>query len=99
VLPSTSKAAWTVFMGGIILVSLTYCTFSMFHQFEFHIHIILDWACGGQFNRCFEFVQLLAMTFKSAQIDVVVFFDGTLKENKKMRMERNDIRQRTISVC
>jgi hypothetical protein len=39
------------------------------------------------------------MTFKSAQIDVIVFFDGTLKENKKMRIERNDIRQRTISVC
>lgn len=57
-----------------------------------------DWACGGQFNRCFEFVQLLASAFQSAQIDVVVFFDGTLKENKKLQMERNDFRQKTISV-
>lgn len=58
----------------------------------------LDWACGGQMNRCFEFVQLLASAFDAAQMDVVVFFDGTLKENKKLQMERNDFRQKTISV-
>lgn len=57
-----------------------------------------DWACGGQFNRCFEFVQLLAVAFQSAQMDVIVFFDGTLKENKRLQMERNDFRQKTISV-
>lgn len=57
-----------------------------------------DWACGGQFNRCFEFVQLLATAFQSAQTDIIVFFDGTLKENKKLQMERNDFRQRTVSV-
>ncbi|CRK95071.1 CLUMA_CG008549, isoform A [Clunio marinus] len=57
-----------------------------------------DWACGGQFNRCFEFVQLLANAFQSAQMEVIVFFDGTLKENKKLQLERNDFRQKTISV-
>lgn len=57
-----------------------------------------DWACGGQFNRCFQFVQLLAAAFQSAQMDVVIFFDGTLKENKKLQLERNDFRQRTVSV-
>jgi hypothetical protein len=57
-----------------------------------------DWACGGQFNRCFQFVQLLSAAFQSAQMDVVIFFDGTLKENKKLQFERNDYRQRTISV-
>lgn len=57
-----------------------------------------DWACGGQFNRCFEFVQLLASAFQAAQMDVIVFFDGTLKENKKLQLERNDFRQKTISV-
>lgn len=74
-------------------------TFILRRLINFFFNFFVDWACGGQFNRCFEFVQLLAMTFKSAQIDVIVFFDGTLKENKKMRIERNDIRQRTISVC
>lgn len=63
-----------------------------------YIDNFVDWACGGQFNRCFEFVQLLVMALKSAHIDVTVFFDGTLKENKKMQIERNDVRQRTISV-
>lgn len=57
-----------------------------------------DWACGGQFNRCFQFVQLLANAFQAAQMDVIVFFDGTLKENKKLHLERNDFRQKTISV-
>lgn len=59
---------------------------------------LLDWACGGQFNRCFEFVQLLANAFQAAQIDIIVFFDGTLKENKRLQIERNDFRQKTISV-
>jgi hypothetical protein len=43
-------------------------------------------------------VQLLAAAFQAAQMDVVVFFDGTLKENRKMQMERNEFRQKTISV-
>lgn len=43
-------------------------------------------------------MQLLVQAFQAAQMDVVIFFDGTLKENKKLQMERNDYRQRTISV-
>ena len=43
-------------------------------------------------------MQLLVQAFQAAQMDVIVFFDGTLKENKKVQMERNDYRQRTISV-
>jgi len=31
-------------------------------------------------------------------MDIIVFFDGTMKENKKLQMERNDFRQKTISV-
>lgn len=62
------------------------------------LKLYLDWACGGQFNRCFQFVQLLVNAFQAAQMDVIIFFDGTLKENKKLQMERNDFRQRTISV-
>jgi hypothetical protein len=31
-------------------------------------------------------------------MEVTVFFDGTLRENKKLQLERNDFRQRTISV-
>jgi hypothetical protein len=31
-------------------------------------------------------------------MEVIVFFDGTLKENKKLAMDRNDFRQKTISV-
>jgi hypothetical protein len=43
-------------------------------------------------------VQLLVNAFEAAEMDVVIFFDGTLKENKKLQMDRNDFRQRTISV-
>lgn len=57
-----------------------------------------DWACGGQWNRAYQFVQLLANAFNVAHIEVIAFFDGTLKEHKKQSFERNDFRQKTISV-
>ncbi|XP_055378295.1 constitutive coactivator of PPAR-gamma-like protein 1 isoform X2 [Condylostylus longicornis] len=57
-----------------------------------------DWACGGQWNRAYQFVQLLGTAFKNAHIEVIAFFDGTLKKNKKLTMERNDFRQKTASV-
>lgn len=57
-----------------------------------------DWACGGQWNRAYQFVQLLANAFKNAHVEVIAFFDGTLKKNKKLTTERNDFRQKTISV-
>lgn len=57
-----------------------------------------DWACGGQWNRAYQFVQLLVNAFATAHIEVTAFFDGTLKENKKHNQERNEIRQRTLYV-
>ncbi|XP_055678273.1 constitutive coactivator of PPAR-gamma-like protein 1 homolog isoform X3 [Lutzomyia longipalpis] len=57
-----------------------------------------DWACGGQWNRAYQFVQLLANAFSSAQIEIIAFFDGTLRENKRLDGERSDFRQKTISV-
>ncbi|XP_059611488.1 constitutive coactivator of PPAR-gamma-like protein 1 [Phlebotomus argentipes] len=57
-----------------------------------------DWACGGQWNRAYQFVQLLANAFSTAQIEIIAFFDGTLRENKRLEGERNDFRQKTISV-
>lgn len=57
-----------------------------------------DWACGGQWNRCLQFVQLLATAFNTAHIEVVAFFDGTLKENKRLQHEHNDYRQKALSV-
>lgn len=62
------------------------------------LYISPDWACGGQWNRAYQFVQLLANAFTAAHMEVVVFFDGTLKENKKHTQERNEFRQRTLSV-
>lgn len=59
---------------------------------------MLDWACGGQWNRAYQFCQLLANAFKQANIDIIAFFDGTLKEHKKTTIEHNDFRQRTNSV-
>lgn len=57
-----------------------------------------DWACGGQFNRAYQFVRLLIDAFNAAHIEVIAFFDGTLKENKKLHAERAEHRQKTISV-
>lgn len=57
-----------------------------------------DWACGGQWNRAYQFVRLLIDAFSASHIEVVVFFDGTLKENKNTATERMDVRQKTVSV-
>lgn len=57
-----------------------------------------DWACGGQWNRALQFVQLLSNAFNTAQIEVIAFFDGTMKENKRLQIERNDFRQKALSV-
>lgn len=59
---------------------------------------ISDWACGGQWNRAYQFVRLLVDAFNAAHIELIAFFDGTLKENKKSHTERVEIRQKTISV-
>lgn len=60
--------------------------------------IRLDWACGGQWNRAYQFVRLLVDAFNAAHIELIAFFDGTLKENKKSHPDRVEIRQKTISV-
>lgn len=36
--------------------------------------------------------------FNAAHIELIAFFDGTLKENKKHHTERVETRQKTISV-
>lgn len=65
---------------------------------EFKFLLFLDWACGGQWNRAYQFVQLLVNAFTAAHIDIIAFFDGTLKENKKNVHECNEFRQKTTSV-
>lgn len=57
-----------------------------------------DWACGGQWSRAYQFVQLLHTAFKNAHVEIHAFFDGSLKKNKKTASERNDFRQKTLSV-
>lgn len=86
------------FYGGYYSGKCPHMSYDYSNNKTFKFLLYTDWACGGQFNRCFEFVQLLAAAFQAAQMEVIVFFDGTLKENKKMQMERNDFRQKTISV-
>lgn len=60
--------------------------------------LFLDWACGGQWNRAYQFVQLLVVAFQKAQIEITAFFDGTLRENKRWTQERIDTRERTLAV-
>lgn len=45
-----------------------------------------------------QFVQLLTNAFKMAHIELVVFFDGTLKDNKRLQAEHNEYRQKVLSV-
>lgn len=57
-----------------------------------------DWACGGQWNRAYQFVSLLLNAFMTANIEIVAFFDGTTQENKRRRSVRAENRERANSV-
>lgn len=57
-----------------------------------------DWACGGQWNRALQFVQLLSNAFNLSNIEVIVFFDGTFKGNKILREEQSEVRHKIIAV-
>lgn len=60
--------------------------------------LFLDWACGGQWNRAYQFVHLLVGAFQKANIEVVAFFDGSLRENKRWTAQRAETRERTLAV-
>lgn len=58
-----------------------------------------DWACGGQWNRAYQFVQLLVNAFDVANIEVIVFFDGSLHDRRRGQLaDAKETRQKTISV-
>lgn len=83
----------------VAIIQVNKCTFcSLFNYIANFMDSLVDWACGGQWNRAYQFVQLLANAFNVAHIEVIAFFDGTLKEHKKQSFERNQFRQKTISV-
>lgn len=93
----TSKIVSTDFTEDIIpVISISLWTSE--RKFEVNIFCIVDWACGGQWNRAYQFVQLLVNAFTSAHVELVVFFDGTLKENRCLTTERIEYRQKTASV-
>lgn len=58
----------------------------------------IDWACGGQWNRAYQFVALLVNAFDMANIEIVAFFDGTLSERVRNESQQKEVRQKTISV-
>ncbi|XP_065673474.1 constitutive coactivator of PPAR-gamma-like protein 1 homolog isoform X3 [Hydra vulgaris] len=41
----------------------------------------IDWVCGGQWSELFQNVDKFVRAFRQADIELVVFFDGTLNEN------------------
>lgn len=40
------------------------------------LHIVSDWACGGQWNRMVTFLAEFVSSLQKANIDLVVFFNG-----------------------
>lgn len=89
-----------VFILYILISRIQYnLLFNFFCVSCFYINVkFSDWACGGQWNRAYQFVQLLANAFSAAHMEVIALFDGTLKENKKHSYERHEFRQKTLSV-
>lgn len=74
----TLKIVWIVSMAAIIRVNIERPVFCDSRQIRKLIVWFVDWACGGQWNRAFEFVRLLIEAFSTAHIELIVFFDGKL---------------------
>lgn len=43
-------------------------------------NFILDWACGGQWNRMVQFLSLLTRAIERGNIELAVVFNGTIEQ-------------------
>lgn len=86
------------YYSGELILNVNGWCLNEFNDWWFILCLYVDWACGGQWNRAYQFVRLLVDAFNAAHIELIAFFDGTLKENKKIHTDRVEIRQKTISV-
>ncbi|XP_063230763.1 constitutive coactivator of PPAR-gamma-like protein 1 homolog isoform X2 [Bacillus rossius redtenbacheri] len=41
-----------------------------------------DWTCGGQWNRMVQFLSVLVQTVQSSHIDLAIFFNGCLEQQR-----------------
>jgi hypothetical protein len=56
-------------LNGIVEVSVIITFFS-------------DWACGGQWNRMVQFLAVLIQTVQTSHIELAVFFNGCLEQQR-----------------
>nr|CAD7458975.1 unnamed protein product [Timema tahoe] len=45
-------------------------------------HFLDDWACGGQWNRMVQFLAVLVQTVQSVNMELAVFFNGCLEQQR-----------------
>ena len=60
-----------------------------------------DWVCGGQWNRMVQFLAVLVQTVQSSNIELAVFFNGALEQQRLNEWAKIqcDSRRNINSVC
>ncbi|KAK7793934.1 hypothetical protein R5R35_007700 [Gryllus longicercus] len=53
-----------------------------------------DWACGGQWNRMVQFLAVLIQTVQTSYIDLAVFFNGCLEQQRMSEWVAAQLRTR-----
>ena len=78
--------------SNLLLVHADSCIRQFYHE-----HV--DWVCGGQWNELFQSVQKFVRAFRQSDIELVVFFDGSLNDaslhnwSSKHRFYRDIVRE------
>ncbi|XP_066992640.1 constitutive coactivator of PPAR-gamma-like protein 1 homolog [Anabrus simplex] len=53
-----------------------------------------DWVCGGQWNRMVQFLAVLIQTIQTSHIDLAVFFNGCLEQQRMSEWVAGQLRTR-----
>lgn len=61
--------------SNLLLVNADSCLRQFYHD-------NIDWVCGGQWSELFQYVEKFVRSFRQADVELIVFFDGCV--NKKL---------------
>lgn len=55
---------------------------------------LVDWACGGQWNRMIQFLEVFIQASEAAGLELAVFFNGSLESPRRAEWIQNQLNAR-----
>jgi hypothetical protein len=53
--------------------------------------LLVDWACGGQWNRMMQFLAIFIEASEAAGLELAVFFNGSLETPRQLEWINNQL--------